>query len=700
MSRAETHAAARLAAQTFEQELSSQKRKRFGQFFTGLPLGKLLAHLAFTNQTHTVLDPMAGHGDLLDAVAEAATERHIKLKCLHGIEIDDEAAEVCRRRIAAVIGDANIEHKIFGASAFDPTALRKLNPAGYDLVITNPPYIRYQEQNGSTGHIDSTRRGLLEIIDQTLSGSDANTWKALSKSYSGLADLSVPSWLLAGLLVRPGGTLALVVPATWRTREYGDVVRYLLLRAFHVEIIVEDVQPGWFSEALVRTQLVVARRLFPAEVAVPLENRTKWHTARWAQIAPEAASTSSLVGTAFTGPLAELRCSRALFEPVQRNHSGIQSRPFDIRAEWLSLKSRALSREWYRTIECINDPSPQDFNSHLTTSPEQLLSLQEWGVSKRNLTKLEDAQILVGQGLRTGCNRFFYVDLRDIDRNGMAVVQASGALGCRIFTVPTDAIRPVLRRQAEIPAILSGQLPSGRVLDLRHWVLPEDAPLVAAAEETYRALNEIHPRVMPAELASYVRSAATLVVDGGKFIPELSAVRTNIRAHRKGTDTPRFWYMLPEFTKRHLPAAFVGRINHGIPWVECNLPEPILIDANFSTFWSLNDDWTPGAIKALLNSAWCRFLMETLGTPLGGGALKLEAAHLRQLLLPILSSSTKKRLAVEGQRLSPSSQQVQAKIDRIVFEVLSKGQASEMGLAVDFTRRAHDLRRGRQRTAV
>src|SRR5690606_26424886 len=123
-------------------------------------------------------------------------------------------------------------------------------------------------------------------------------WQVLAGYYSGLADLSIPSCLLSGLLVRPGGRLALVVPATWRSRAYADVLRYMLLRCFQIEAIVEDTESSWFSDALVRTHLIIARRLSDEEISLPLMQRTDWPTVAWIRVSPEAADSSSLVGKA------------------------------------------------------------------------------------------------------------------------------------------------------------------------------------------------------------------------------------------------------------------------------------------------------------------------------------------------------------------------------------------------------------------
>ena len=139
----------RTAARLFEENLPLAQRKRLGQFFTGLPLGRLLAHLALSGESVTVLDPMAGNGDLLDAAATAAQERGIAVERLDGIEVDDITAGYCRRRADVLRGRAaDMTDAIIAGSAFDPGVIRQLRPQGYDLVITNPPYVRYQSQKG------------------------------------------------------------------------------------------------------------------------------------------------------------------------------------------------------------------------------------------------------------------------------------------------------------------------------------------------------------------------------------------------------------------------------------------------------------------------------------------------------------------------------------------------------------------------
>lgn len=676
MSAVDALEAIRSSARSFEQNLPSVQRKRLGQFFTGLPLGTLLAHLALDAKHRDVIDPMAGHGDLLDAAASAAQERGFPLDRLDGMELDPATAAFCVRRSAALRqGGASAETRVVAGSAFDPSRVADLNVDGYDLVITNPPYVRYQSQNCDGAGVDGIRRGLDAIVDARASGASRELWRTLVRGYSGLADLSVPSWFLSSLLTRPGGRLALVVPATWRSRDYADIVRYLLLRFFRLEFIVADMQPGWFSDALVRTHLVVARRLAWKEASIPLDERSHWPSARWLRIAPEAASSTSLVGGAFPGTRPE-RDFADWAVAATRGIRGIENRPFALQDEWRILKQRLLRKKWFRKVEAGRSESTLfpcgDAKSAIMS--EGFREMLPSGFATARLQTLDQAEIRVSQGLRTGCNRFFYVALVGDSDCGSVAVEASSHFGNARFRVPAEALRPVLHRQVDMQAFMQGRLPATRILDLTHWVLPKDYPEVAKAVGAYRKHGLRAPRIMPEETAAFVGWAERHAPDPrrpARFIPELSAVCTNVRRSADGLSIPRFWYMLPAFTARHEPAIFMPRINHGTPPVALNTEPPILIDANFSTAWPEGKRWTRYALFALFSSCWSRAAMEAAGTPLGGGALKLEATHIRQLPIPSLSDQDCKRLEMLGRQLATSPSPAQRLIDALILGAAS-----------------------------
>ncbi len=163
--------------------------------------------------------------------------------------------------------------------------------------------------------------------------------------------------------------------------------------------------------------------------------------------------------------------------------------------------------------------------------------------------------ISVSQGLRTGANQFFYVDVRDKDSEELAV-EPNRTFGIAQLRVPSSYLAPVLRKQAELGDgfRLDASLLTGRALVLHDVALAED--LKNTGEKIRQVGSRLH--TMPQELATFVRTVARTNVGTNsepKWIPELSAVRTNVR-NINANDTkssPRFWYMLPAFAPRHRP---------------------------------------------------------------------------------------------------------------------------------------------------
>jgi len=102
----------------------------------------------------------------------------------------------------------------------------------------------------------------------------------------------------------------------------------------------------------------------------------------------------------------------------------------------------------------------------------------------------------------------------------------------------------------------------------------------------------------------------------------------------------------------------------------------VLIDANFSTLSLTRAQLPVEALFALLNSVWAKACLETIATPMGGGALKVEAAHLRILPLPRLDTDSITRLQSIGADLarlptSDSASSLFHQIDAVVVDYLA-----------------------------
>lgn len=240
--------------------MSDLRKKRLGQYFSGNKVAELLTLLCALSGTESVIDPMAGIGDMLEATIKFG----VQSANVYGIKIDEKAAFVCNERISG--------NRVFVGDAFSLDPYNSFGETSWDLVITNPPYVRYQtmSKNSDNGmklkNAAEIRSNLNKIIDMLrhLTIEEKACFQSIIKNYSGLSDLAVPSWLLCAALVKLGGVLAMVVPESWMSRDYALSIKYMLLKFFDIRYIVEDVNSAWFPEALVKTNLLVAQRV-PSE---------------------------------------------------------------------------------------------------------------------------------------------------------------------------------------------------------------------------------------------------------------------------------------------------------------------------------------------------------------------------------------------------------------------------------------------------
>lgn len=626
-----------------------ERKKRLGQYFSGLPVSKLLVALAARGDIHSVCDPMGGRGDMLVAAREVIPT----CARVDGIEIDP---------IAHADGIAALRHGVVEStyllgSAFDAATVLQLAPEGYDLVVTNPPYVRYQSQKASAGESArlpsalEVRNGLRECLLRlnTLTEEDRQAFLTLAEDYSGLSDLAVPSWILCAALVKPGGTLAMVVPDAWLNRDYSGVVRYLLLRWFHIEYIVEDAHAAWFSDAQVKTTLLVARRVERLASVSNWTDETYLHIA----LPSNLANASSLVGRSLIGnedrpELAFAREARLVATgDLNTLVGGVQWHRVRIADQVTAVTRNSQRDTWFEQLERHNMPTV--VSSYMVPPV-----LMQWFSGYDHLTTLSDLGVHTGQGLRTGANDFFYADF--VSRNEEETTISSKLFEGEKVVLPSACALPVVRKQTDVSGAMSVDAArlTGVALAFHSWALAEDA----SAAEAF----PLGPAV-----ADYIRRAAGEKV-GDKLLPMLSAVAPNIRkANSKAGRPARFWYMLPGFAPRHRPDLFVARVNSETPRVILNPERNVLIDANFSTLWmSPGTSVTAVAVFAYLNSSVAAALFEHTGAVMGGGALKLEASHLRSLPIPIFTADEWVQLAHLGDELVvTAAQKREAIIHRI-----------------------------------
>ncbi len=210
-------------------------RKARGAFFTPEPLARYVTDWAVRNVADKVLEPSCGEAAfLLSAVDRLAALHDLEAKPatphLDGVELHDASATAARDLLRTAGVEADV--RVGDFFTFDPTG-------SYDVVIGNPPFVRYQDFSG-----DSRARSREAALRAGVPMSGlASSWAAFT--------------VHAALFLRQGGRLGLVLPAELLTVNYAAPVRRFLLERFSsVDLVLFEERV--FPEVLEEVVLLLA----------------------------------------------------------------------------------------------------------------------------------------------------------------------------------------------------------------------------------------------------------------------------------------------------------------------------------------------------------------------------------------------------------------------------------------------------------
>lgn len=205
-------------------------RKARGAFFTPSEITRYLTRWAIRSADDAVFEPAAGEAAFVVEAVTRLVELGTDQPRVDGVELHAASAATARKRVTEAGGRARIRTADF--FTIEPRA-------DYTAVIGNPPYIRYQDFRGAT-RAQSRRAALKAGV--TLSGL-ASSWAAFT--------------VHAALFLKPGGRLALVLPAELLSVNYAAAVRKFLFDRFaSVELVMFDEQV--FPEAEADVVLLLA----------------------------------------------------------------------------------------------------------------------------------------------------------------------------------------------------------------------------------------------------------------------------------------------------------------------------------------------------------------------------------------------------------------------------------------------------------
>src|SRR5579885_3204310 len=204
-------------------KLAPTYQKLRGGYYTPKPIADFLAQWAIQTPDAEVLEPSCGDGSLVEASIEALLARGAKkeaiVQLIHGVEIDpDEAARTAERMRALGIspsedtihvGDffAHCKNRLFEQRFMD---LVTAEARKFDVVIGNPPFIRYQN------FPEASRDIACEIMRQ------------VGLHPSRLLNAWLPFLIASTLLLKDYGRLAMVIPAELFQVNYAAETRQFL----------------------------------------------------------------------------------------------------------------------------------------------------------------------------------------------------------------------------------------------------------------------------------------------------------------------------------------------------------------------------------------------------------------------------------------------------------------------------------------
>ncbi|MEO8136173.1 MAG: N-6 DNA methylase [Betaproteobacteria bacterium] len=221
---------------------TSARRKARGAFFTPKPLAEYVANWAVRAPSDSILEPSCGEAAFLLAAVERLTalgpaSATSAGPTLHGVEMHEASAAATRDLLAQAGAQADIVTADF---------FTVLPEQRYDAVIGNPPYIRYQDFNGTAR---SRSRAAALRAGVPLSGL-ASSWAAFT--------------VHASLFLKPGGRIGLVVPAELLTVNYAAPVRRFLMERFATVRLVMFTERIFGPDVLEEVVLLLADGYHPS----------------------------------------------------------------------------------------------------------------------------------------------------------------------------------------------------------------------------------------------------------------------------------------------------------------------------------------------------------------------------------------------------------------------------------------------------
>lgn len=218
----------------FFEDQTAQKLR--GGYYTPLDLASFIARWVADLKPEKVLEPSCGDGVFFQAMADVGG---FKGASLTGFELDDEEAGKATRRV----NDLGLKKAVVRAEDFLGWAIDNMAKGGerFDAVVGNPPFVRYQ------------------FLPPEFQVRAAAIFDELGLKFTKHTNAWV-SFILASMsLLRPGGRLAMIVPAEIIHVTHAQSLRNYLGKECR-RLVIIDPEELWFDGTLQGAVILMAEK--------------------------------------------------------------------------------------------------------------------------------------------------------------------------------------------------------------------------------------------------------------------------------------------------------------------------------------------------------------------------------------------------------------------------------------------------------
>lgn len=218
----------------FIEDQTAQKLR--GGYYTPIDLASFIARWVADLRPERVLEPSCGDGAFLQAMADVGAFSKVAIT---GFELDDHEAEKAARRAK----ELRLNRAEVRSADFLGWAIENMGKGGerFDAVVGNPPFVRYQ------------------FLPPEFQVRAAAIFDELGLKFTKHTNAWVPFILASLSLLRPGGRLAMVVPAEIIHVTHAQSLRSYLGKECR-RLVIIDPEELWFDGTLQGAVILMAEK--------------------------------------------------------------------------------------------------------------------------------------------------------------------------------------------------------------------------------------------------------------------------------------------------------------------------------------------------------------------------------------------------------------------------------------------------------